>query len=173
MLTARTEVRDKLTALRLGVDDYLTKPFKTQELLARVTYLLRNTQQRQALLAQATNGTSPAEVDPVLSAADAAWLAQQEKLLKTKLNEPGFSASQWADAIALSERQLQRKLKSLTGLTPHQYLTEMRLCEAQALLEEGTYQTVAEVAYAVGFGSPQAFTRNFRKRFGKVPSAYG
>ena len=41
MLTARTQVVDRVVGLKLGADDYLTKPFETIELLARIEALLR------------------------------------------------------------------------------------------------------------------------------------
>lgn len=41
LLTARTAVEDRVTGLDTGADDYLTKPFAFQELLARVRALLR------------------------------------------------------------------------------------------------------------------------------------
>jgi two-component system phosphate regulon response regulator PhoB len=41
MLTARAEESDKITGLDAGADDYLTKPFSTKELLARIRAVLR------------------------------------------------------------------------------------------------------------------------------------
>ena len=41
MLTARAEEADKITGLDAGADDYLTKPFSTKELLARIRAVLR------------------------------------------------------------------------------------------------------------------------------------
>jgi two-component system response regulator MprA len=43
MLTARTEVEDRVAGLDAGADDYVTKPFALEELLARVRALLRRT----------------------------------------------------------------------------------------------------------------------------------
>lgn len=168
MLTARAELRDRLHALRIGVDDYMLKPFEEEELLVRAENLLRNTNERLATLSkQGKSKNTPAH-----SASDIAWLTEQESLLRSRLTDPSFTPSRWAEEIALSERQLQRKLKSLTGLSPRLYLVEMRLNEARTLLEDRQFSTVAEVAYAVGFNHAVSFTRNFKKRFGKLPSEY-
>ena len=168
MLTARAELRDRLHALRIGVDDYMLKPFEEEELLVRVENLLRNTNERLATLSK----QGKAKNTPAHSASDIAWLTEQESLLRSRLTDPSFTPSRWAGEISLSERQLQRKLKSLTGLSPRLYLVEMRLNEARTLLEDRQFSTVAEVAYAVGFNHAVSFTRNFKKRFGKLPSEY-
>jgi two-component system phosphate regulon response regulator PhoB len=41
MLTARGDEPDKVAGLDAGADDYITKPFSTQELLARIRAVLR------------------------------------------------------------------------------------------------------------------------------------
>ena len=174
MLTARADIRDKLTALRIGVDDYLIKPFEEDELLARVHNLLNNYQKRQILSPALPESDKADEQTRATSVSqeDTAWLQKQEQLLATELANENFSATDWAAKIHLSERQLQRKLKELTGLSPYQYLIHLRLTEARNLLEDGSFQTVAEVAYQVGFSNPNAFSRNFQKQFGRLPSTY-
>ena len=84
----------------------------------------------------------------------------------------GFSISRLAQDLYLSERQLKRRLKQLTRLTPSQYFQEIRMNEARRLLETETYRTVAEVSNAIGFRNSASFTRSFVKRFGKKPSEY-
>ena len=49
VLSARGEDRDKVTALDLGADDYLTKPFSMNELLARIRVALRHRPERAAV----------------------------------------------------------------------------------------------------------------------------
>ncbi|MEN0004900.1 MAG: response regulator [Bacteroidota bacterium] len=171
MLTARAQLRDKLKALRIGVDDYMAKPFVEEELRARMYSLLQNAAIRSAT-AEAKNTATKEKETPQLSAADAQWLAEQEALLQKELFHPDFSVARWATTVFLSERQLQRKIKQLTGLSPRQYILEMRLQEGRRLLEDRKHTSVAAVAYAIGFSQPQAFTRQFRKYFGRLPSEY-
>ncbi|MCB0640390.1 MAG: response regulator [Phaeodactylibacter sp.] len=164
LLTARADLQGRLKALRIGVDDYLVKPFIESELLARIENLVKRFAQQPA--------DGPQWTRPEISLADQEWLAEQEELLKENLSNTDFSVSFWAASVALSERQLQRKIKLLTQLSPLQYLQENRLHPARQLLETGRYYSVSEVAQAVGFSVPATFSRNFKKRFGKSPSDY-
>ncbi|MEY3368299.1 MAG: hypothetical protein RI973_1454, partial [Bacteroidota bacterium] len=98
---------------------------------------------------------------------DGQWLAELEALVKARLHDARFSVPQLAQALNITERTLQYKLKSLTGLTPNRYLME-----ARRLLESGRYDTVGEVCYAVGMKTTQYSARLMRERFGKLPSEY-
>ena len=71
-----------------------------------------------------------------------------------------------------SRRQIQRKIKKIVGLTPKEYINEIRLFEARHLLENRKTQSVKETAYQVGFSNPQYFSTHFKNRFGKLPSEY-
>lgn len=176
MLTARADIQDKVKALRIGVDDYLLKPFEEEELLVRIENLLSNYQER--LEAQATYNNAPSEDakapsnTPVITLEDQEWLAALENHLKQQISNSGYTISQLAHDMSISERQLRRRTKILTGLSPTQYLKEIRMQAARQLLEQRRYKTIAQVASTVGFQDAGAFTRNFSKRFGKIPSEY-
>lgn len=165
MLTARSDIRDKLRALHIGVDDYLTKPFEEEELLARV----RNLVQRQKVR---RDTVGPSDSEPRMSQADSEWLASLETWTRARLHDEFLSVSALAHEAALSERQLQRRMRELTGMSPQQYIAEMRMQKARESLERGAFRTVAEAAYAAGFGNAKAFTRAYRERFGRLPSSY-
>lgn len=165
MLTARTDQRDKLTALHIGVDDYLTKPFSQQELQVRLQNILGFQRERKQQ-SEAASGT------PLLSQADRQWLKKVENHLRAQIDNPAYTVRELAKTVNLSERQLSRRLKQLTGMPPSRYFREMRLQQARVILEKGTEQTVAEVSYAVGFDTPDYFSRLYLERFGKRPSDY-
>lgn len=166
MLTAKTGLEDRLKALRVGVDDYINKPFDSRELLYRVTHLINNKMSRG----------KAAEIDSQeedqLPTYDQEWLAKVETIVKRELDNTEFGVGDLADEMASSTRQVQRKLSSLTGLTPVQYIRQVKLDAARTLLESGRYQTVSEVSYRVGFDTPYYFSTLFYKQYGKRPKDY-
>jgi DNA-binding response OmpR family regulator/anti-sigma regulatory factor (Ser/Thr protein kinase) len=194
MLTARADEAHRLAALTVGVDDYLTKPFVPAELLARVGILLARQQVRRRFAAlpaepdplplssgtrplDAFSGHAPAasvrSLGPVFSAVVASeQLAQWQQTIAAALNDPTFGPAELAVVLCLSERTLYRRLGELAGLTPAAWLRELRLTHARQLLEAGSFNSVAEVAAAAGFGNVKSFSQRYAERFGQRPSEY-
>lgn len=176
-LTGHTE-RDKvLKALLLGVDSYVTKPFESEELLARVQGLLSNNRRRKALYARLVeqqglqNGAGETSGEGVASFRTR-WLKQLEEVLKKEISNANIKVPDLAYQMAVSERTFRNRVKEFTGLTPHEYIMEARLNKALYLLEHQVYPTVSEVAYAIGLNHSSYFTTQFKERFGKTPSEY-
>lgn len=169
MLTARAEARDRLKALRIGVDDYLTKPFEQEELLVRISNLLKNQTSRQK---EAAFHQGEEFVTSKQSVKDLQWLETFENFVKGNLSDTLLCIPMLAQEFAMSESTLLRQLKRLTGLTPNQYLQEIRLEQARLLLENRTHNSVSNVASKVGYIDTRSFSRRYKKRFGKLPSEY-
>ncbi|MEL7424078.1 MAG: response regulator [Bacteroidota bacterium] len=163
MLTARTQQQDRLTALRIGVDDYLAKPFDSEELLARLQNILNNYEHRRVWLQSSTPATDgPTANSPV--AADN-WLTQVEETAREALGKPTFNITFLAQELATSERQFYRRMKAATGLTPNEYLREIRLQRARELVESGELTSLKAVSEAVGFSTPTYFLKLYQERF--------
>ncbi len=167
MLTARAEARDKLRALRIGVDDYLIKPFDEEELLVRIENLLKNQAARRSVV---ISEVEPEAATPLLSPPDREWLETFEDYVLQHYADETLSVPSLAIKFAMSESTLLRQLKRLTGLSPIQYLQEVRLDEARRLIESRRYDSIAQVASQVGYPDARSFARSFRARFGKLPS---
>jgi len=176
LLTARMATDDRLQALQLGVDDYLTKPFVEEELQARLRNLLARHDARKKLHASrflqdiASQQHTPAAALEVSPSFDQQWLSALDLIILENIGHSNFNIANLADKMNTSERNIYYKVRSFTGLTPNQYITEARLVRARQLLESKTFPTVAEVCFAVGLTSPQHFSRIFKNRFGKLPS---
>lgn len=171
ILTARAGLEDKLQALRMGVDDFLTKPFAPEELLARVDNLIANYQKRRAYI------KSRPQVDDIkfetTASASQRWLKELEEATLHAIDKKiDLNVLYLAHAMALSDRQLLRRLQAETGLSVNGYIQEIKLRKARHLLENKIYRTISEVAFACGFNTPGYFTRVYRKRFGKAPGDY-
>ncbi|MEQ9298081.1 MAG: response regulator, partial [Cyclobacteriaceae bacterium] len=181
MLTALNFEDRKLQALAIGVDDYLTKPFSPSELMARVENLITRQEARKAWASEAAaQDAEVAEVGSELTLedynifykADHDWLKQFESSVKDQLSKGTFDLDELADQSHVSKRQLQRKLKKLTGMTPKQYHQEVALQKARMYLEDDTYGNVTAVGLAVGMSNPSRFSELYLERFGKKPAEY-
>jgi YesN/AraC family two-component response regulator len=176
MLTARADIQDKLAALRIGVDDYLVKPFVTEELTARMNNLLErhharnNAEWVQAAEDEGTDDdTTPLPETPV----SPPRLQQLEAVITDYLDrQENFTLDALAEKINISKRQLQRNIKEETGMTANSYIREMRLHRARLYLEAKTFATITELSYAVGFNDPHYFSTLFAERYGKRPGEY-
>lgn len=165
MLTARTPEEDKIKSFQLGVDDYITKPFNLNELLARIQNLLTNKAERDLWKSE----NAEEERDKVQTVQEK-LLAEAENQVLKNLDNVNFTASELADNLAYSQRQLERLLKKYTGLSPNGFIREIRLHKAYQMLERRQFNTVLEVCYSVGIENPSYFSRKFYERFGKKPS---
>ncbi len=173
LLTALIANSNRAKAITFGVDDYLTKPFEPEELIALVSNLLENVNLRKAE-SQEDTASNDDKIDslPLLESANLKWLKKLETLAFEKVTSPNFNINQIAHEMAIGERQFSRKVKKITGMTAGSYLKEIKLQKARQLLESKAYDTVSEISYIVGFNTAQYFSKLYRKRFGKLPSDY-
>jgi len=166
-LTAKAAMPDKLAGLDAGADDYLTKPFRPDELKTRIRNLiaqrmrLRERFQREGGTASAPS-TEEETTSPFLKAVTAA--------IHEHLGDDDLTVSRLAEEVGASRSKLYRKLGEATEVSPGDLIWQVRLDEARRLLREGA-GNVSEVAYGVGFKSVSHFTNRFRDRFDESPSA--
>ncbi|WP_026211199.1 helix-turn-helix domain-containing protein [Lewinella cohaerens] len=100
------------------------------------------------------------------------WISEVYQYVLEKVTDTNLSVSDMAYDFSLSERQLQRHIRSRIGLSPIEFIRAVKLEQAKVLLENGQCQTVQETAYAVGFNRSDYFSGLFKNRFGKKPIAY-
>jgi signal transduction histidine kinase/DNA-binding response OmpR family regulator/streptogramin lyase len=166
LLTARAGTDSKIEGLEIGADDYVTKPFETKELGARVRNLI---EQRRQLRKKFSAGVvlKPGEV--AVTSLDDALLKKVMEAVERNMGNGNFGVDDLAREAFLSRRHLYRKLQALTNLAPAEFIQYIRLQRAHELLEKNA-GSIAEVAYQVGFGSPTHFSACFHERFGVPPS---
>ncbi|GAB3558782.1 hybrid sensor histidine kinase/response regulator transcription factor [Spirosoma fluminis] len=169
MLTARATTEDRIEGFDLGADDYLTKPFNQAELASRVRNLLLKQARLQHYYGRRIEPVSQVANEPGHSAKEEAFLAKAYAVVMSQLANNSFGVEDFSRQMSMSQSQLVRKLKALTGQTAVEYIRTIRLEQAIQRLNQG--QGVSEVAYQVGFESLSYFTRVFQEKFGISPSS--
>lgn len=171
-LTARAGMEDRISAMRIGVDDYLLKPFEEEELLARVANLLHNYRERTAI-AIVPETLAPFEPEAEQAAgASELWVERLRTYTLENLTNPTFSIQQLTEAAGMGHSTFNEKMKQETGLTPNLFVREIRLIQARTLLETRACSSVQDVCRTVGFQKTAYFSQLFKERFGKNPSEY-
>ncbi len=112
------------------------------------------------------------EMKDQLNRKDERWLEQFQTIIKDRLDDPDLYLPSIIDDMDISRSVFYEKVRTLTKMTPNQYIQELRLTKAKAILDEGNVKTVKEVAYAIGMKRPSYFSKLFKERFGILPSAY-
>jgi signal transduction histidine kinase/DNA-binding response OmpR family regulator len=174
MLTAKADMTSKIKGLEFGADAYLSKPFEQQELFVRLRKLL---ELRALLQAKYQSYTSsqfiPSSTAGISTEADREKEFLQKLILaiEERLSDADLTIPELSQQLAMSDAQLYRKLKAISGKTPSQFVRTVRLQKAMALLRSSGLN-VSEIAYEVGFTSPQYFSRMFKEEFGIPPSEF-
>ncbi|MCF8403898.1 MAG: response regulator [Bacteroidales bacterium] len=165
MLTAKVTDSDRISGYERGADAYLTKPFNKKELLVRLEQLLKLRKQLQAkygkleLRAGSGKPVSPEEQ----------FILKAAQIVEANLEKSMFNATDLAAGVHLSESQLYRKLKAISGKSTAIFIRTVRLKKAMELLETSNL-SISEIAYQVGFNDPAWFSRVFKEEFGVSPT---
>lgn len=171
LLTAKTGIESKIKGLRGGADDYLAKPFHTEELLARMENLVETRRRLRERYGQRISSTTQ---DPINEATlpsdlDRDFMRRFILTLDQHLSDENIGVEELARKMFVSRVQLYRKLKALTNQSVTDFVRDYRLDRAMGMLKEGNTM-VYEVAARVGFASESYFSRAFKERFGVSPS---
>lgn len=168
MLTAKNLEEHRAEGYEQGADSYITKPFHSKVLLARVENLLHQRAHLRQLFAQgAAEGKETEEVSR-LDDRDKAFVKQLHDIIKSHMGNSDFGVEDVGAEIGLSRVQLYRKVKAITGSSVVDLLRKARLAKARRLLEANS-MNISEVAYEVGFSSPSYFTKCFKDEYGMLP----
>ena len=168
MLTARVDEQSRIEGFKTLADDYLAKPFSEIELRQRVETLLAVREILRNRFSKQLDSEGLEAFKGSLTEHDRRFLERVEKVLEQEFSDSDFSTARFANGVAMSERQLQRKLKAIMNHSPNEHLRNFRLKKAMKLLETGS--SVADAAYSVGFVSLSYFASCFKARFGLAPS---
>ena len=170
LLTAKNRDEDKLEGLETGADAYLVKPFN-MDILRRTILNLINRQRLLRLKYERTDSLEEQVSNVDLKSPDDKLLERIMECINKNLNNSDLSVDMIAETAGISRVHLHRKMKDLTGQTPHDFIRNIRLKKAAQLLTMPG-MNVTEVMYACGFSNSASFSTVFRKFYGMSPRDY-
>lgn len=169
MLTAKRDDDDRAAAYRVGADAYITKPFNTSVLLARIQNLLQQRLKSSQEVSEILFGTVK---DMKLSRSDQDFINQCIAAVQKHLDDAAFDLPAFADEMGTSKSTLYKKLRALTGKSTSGFIRSVRMQSACELLRKNPQAHISEIAYAVGYNDPKYFSSCFKKDMGCLPSEY-
>ena len=194
VLSAKSSVDDRIEGLENGIDDYLTKPFSATYLKARMANLIHQRQMLQQSFfagmltesAAPTSGSGTAESSdgkedetsyasvlsaPQLMEYDKEFVRTLMDYFNRNISMPDLSVGDLASAVNMSRTSFYRKLKSVLGLTPVDFIRQVRIRRAVRMINDGE-TSLSQIAYAVGFSDPKYFSKCFKRDMGMPPAEY-
>lgn len=170
LLTAKTREEDKLEGLETGADAYIEKPFNMDILLRTVHNLIQSRQQLRMKYGRTDKLEEHVE-DVSIKSPDEKLLERVMAVINKNISNSSLSVDSLADEVGISRVHLHRKMKELTGKTPHEIIRNIRLKQAANLLASGD-MNITEVVYACGFGNAASFSTIFKRFYGMSPRDY-
>ncbi|MDH6307949.1 signal transduction histidine kinase/DNA-binding response OmpR family regulator/ligand-binding sensor domain-containing protein [Dysgonomonas sp. PFB1-18] len=181
LLTAKTDMDSKLHGLDYGADDYITKPFSVKYLKARIDNIIR---QRKRLYESYSTGkqvedkpivetetVKEAETELKFTPQDEAFITKIKEEVEKNIDNSDFVVEDLAASVAMSRTVFFKKLKSLTGFAPIEFIRDIKIKHAAALIATQQY-TIKEVSYMIGISDTKYFTQLFKNVYGMTPTEY-
>ena len=170
LLTAKSREEDQLEGLEMGADAYIVKPFNMDILRRTIVNLIHSHHTLQLKFGR--NDQLEELVDDIkVKSPDEKLLERVMTAINHQLNNTELSVDKIADEVGISRVHLHRKMKELTGQTPHDFIRNIRMKKAASLLASGD-MNVSEVMYACGFSNAASFSTVFKKMYGMSPREY-
>lgn len=168
LLTAKGNSNAEIAGIENGADAYITKPFKWKHVSAVVKNLIESRDRLRRKFAQ-----HPFETVNLLGTSnqDKKFVEKVVEVIDERIMDPQLSVEELSREMAMSRSSLHKKLKSLSGHVPNEFIRLVRLKRAAKLLLTGEYN-VSEIGYMVGFNSPSYFSKCFAQQFGLTPSEF-
>ncbi|MCH5720292.1 response regulator [Niabella hibiscisoli] len=189
LLTAKSSVESQIEGLKYGADFYITKPFNSDLLFASINSLLKQRARLFGILGSRPPASPPKTIKaqpvapavkaepaesvekPVVTEKDEQFLKEVIKVVEDKMGDYNFNIELVAGSMSMGRTTFYKKFKSLTGITPVEFVKDRRLDKAKAYLDS-CMVNISEAAYNSGFNNPKYFSTCFKERFGVSPTDY-
>lgn len=171
IVTAKSDVTNKLEGLDCGADAYLIKPFNPDELKLRICKLVAYRSMLRGKYSQLLMDGRDISKEPDAPEQEKNFLAELNRCISSHISLSNLNSEMIAKTMCLSKSQLNRKVKSLTGMNTSSYIKQLRLARAQMFLKDPK-KTIGDIVMMCGFESASYFTKMFKEKFGITPSEY-
>jgi len=168
LLTGSFSPEIKLKGIECGADDYITKPFEKDLLIARINSILKG---RNLLKKFFINEITLKQHQLKVPAEYADFVSKCISIIEKHLEDDEFTTAQFTSEIGMSRSKLFRNIKSISGLSIAEFIRYIRLRKAGQLMIESDMQ-IKEIAFKVGFNDQKHFREQFQKLFEMNPSAF-
>ena len=169
LLTARTAIESNIEGLRIGADDYITKPFNTNLLISRCNNLVNS-----RILLQEKFSKQPQTAAHMLATnpIDKDILDRAMSIIEQHLDDTEFNVNVFAREMAMARTNLFTKLKAITGQTPNEFILTIRLKKGALMLRNNPELNITEISDKIGFSSSRYFSKCFKDIYHVSPLAY-
>ncbi|WP_027126162.1 hybrid sensor histidine kinase/response regulator transcription factor [Gelidibacter mesophilus] len=168
LLTALSDEETQINGLNYGAEDYITKPFNINTLIQKVKSILEN---RKIALRKYKIERTMEPKDLARSNPDKDFLEKVVQVIQHNISDSNFTIDHLVQDLGMSRTPFFKKIKSLTSLTPNEFIKTVRLRNAAELLITSDLN-VSEISYEIGFLSTKHFSSLFKKQFKDTPSNY-
>lgn len=169
LLTARTAIEHNIEGLKIGADDYITKPFNTNLLISRCNNLVNSRR-----LLQEKFSKQPQTFAQMLATnpMDKEMLDRAMDIIERHLDDTDFNVNIFAREMGMARTNLFTKLKAVTGQTPNDFILNIRLKKGAVMLRNNPELNITEISDRIGFSSSRYFSKCFKEIYHVSPLAY-
>lgn len=169
LITRSPSLKQRNESIRAGADEYLEIPFDMEYLFLRCNSLVKN----KANILQKYTGQIEEESQALATNThDQRFLDKAIHILENNIEDTEFDTMKWSKELGIGRTRLFDRIKRITGMTPNDYILQIKMNKAMIMLQESDYTTIAEVAYKLGFSNPAYFSKCFKKQVGVTPQQY-
>lgn len=169
LIATHPSVKQQQESVRAGAEEYLVKPFNMEYLFLRCNSIVKNYAGIRRKYTGQTEDEAPALATNLQ---DQRFLDKAIEVLERNIEDAEFDTTIWSKELSIGRTRLFDRIKRITGMTPNDYILQVKMNKAMTLLQEQEDLTISEIAYKLGFSNPAYFSKCFKKQVGVTPQQY-
>lgn len=169
LITTHPSAKQQHESVRAGAEEYVVKPFSMEYLFLRCNSMVKNHKN----IRRKYTGQSEDEAQALATnLQDQRFLDKANQVVEKNIEDVAFDTTIWSKELGIGRTRLFDRIKTITGMTPNDYILQIKMNKALVLLQEHEELTISEIAYNLGFSNPAYFSKCFKKQIGITPQQY-